>query len=357
MVKRHKISRAAAALTKTTNAYADADVSGDEDSDDVFIPSTTSSPKSPATGSVSPNVRITGPSTPRTVTEATVTASDKKAKEDEKAMRDEKYQRDKNTGYFPRSVASQYSGVKEYKSKPMPVGFMKALRTPSASKPHRKTASPKPATPEDFTARNVTPNNIAPEPVTPESVTSKDVSPDLVLPKTVTPKTVFPKTVTPKTNPSYLNPTTSTRATKQEPTMPENNLPLFAALLHATGSTLGILKSAEDITHAKLTHIAQHTAEAANDDATGVRLTDYRELLENISAFAAGEAEWLRGTIAEAEMKLVQALGPEFGEKFRSVVRGEYVDRREVLGRLGLWDDWEGVVRGTRGPWAERRVL
>jgi hypothetical protein len=334
VVKHHKNSRAAADLTKTTNAYADADASGNDDSDDVFMPSTSPSPKTTTTGSISPNVRTTGPSVPGAVTKAGVTASDKKAKEDEKAMRDEKYQRDKNTGYFPRSVASQYSGVREYKPEPMPIGFTKAVLAASASKPHRKSVISKPATPKNVITNNVTPQN-----VTPNNAIPLNVTPDVVTLKNVTPEVVAPKTVAP--NP---NPTTPTRASKPGPTMPENKPSPFAALLNATGYALGALKSAEDIAHAKLTRIAQLTAEAANDDAAGVRLTDYRELLENISAFAAVEAEVIHGTIAAAELNIARALDTEAAEKLRGVVGEAYVDRKEVLGGLSVGDDWEAVV-------------
>ncbi len=337
MVKREKTSRAAADLTKTTNAYAEADASGNDDSDDVFMPSTSPSPKTTTTGSISPNVRTTGPSVPGAVTKAGVTASDKKAKEDEKAMRDEKYQRDKNTGYFPRSVASQYSGVRVYKTEPMPIGFTNAVLAASTSKSHRKSVISKPAAP-----KNVVTNNVTPQKVTPNDAIPLNVTPDVVTLKNVTPEVVAPKTVTPNPNPTTPTPI---RASKPGPTMPENKPSPFAALLNATGYGLGALKSAEDIAYAKLTRIAQLTAEAANDDAAGVRLTDYRELLENISAFAAVEAEVIHGTIATTEMKIARALDTEAAEKLREVVGEAYVDRKEVLGRLSVGDDWEAVVK------------
>lgn len=320
MVKRQKTSRAVADLTKTTNAYADADASGNDDSDDVFQPSTSPSPETAATRSISPNARITGPSVPRAATRAGLTASDKKAKEDEKAIRDEKFQRDKNTGYFPRSVACQYSGVKVYKTEPMPIGFSKAVRAASTSKPRRKNAIPKHAAPKNAVTNNVTPRNVAPNNASPLSVI-----PDVAAPKTVTP--------------------TPNRANNPGPTTPEKTPSPFTTLLHATGSALGALKTAEDIAHTKLTRIAQLTAEAAADDAAGVRLTDYRELLENVSAFAAAEAEVIHGTVAAAELKIARSLDKEDAEMLRGAVGEAYVDQKEVLGGLSVGDDWEGVVR------------
>ena len=80
-------------------------------------------------------------------------------------------------------------------------------------------------------------------------------------------------------------------------------------------------------------------------DAAGVRLTDYRELLETISQFAAGAAAELRegvdGVVSDVaggldDMAEVGALGDGFS--------GGYVDRKAVLGTLGAGHDWEGAV-------------
>lgn len=117
------------------------------------------------------------------------------------------------------------------------------------------------------------------------------------------------------------------------------------ALLKSTGHHLGALKSRQDITAAKLAYIASLAASAAEDDAAGVRLTDYRELLETISQFAAGAAAELREGVDGVVSDIAGGLGgmDEVGALGEGV-GGGYVDRKEVLGALGAGDDWEAAV-------------
>ena len=144
--------------------------------------------------------------------------------------------------------------------------------------------------------------------------------------------------------------------TNSHPTVSETKL---TSILHLTGNALGHLKSAHDITQAKLQLIANLASAAASDDAEGVRLSDYLELFQEISNFATVAAQEIGGQIDQAvgEIGAVDQ-GLTEGEKGKlgDGVKEGYVDRKIVLDGLGVADDWDLAVELTKDGGVEEVV-
>ena len=194
-----------------------------------------------------------------------------------------------STGHFPRTVANQYSGVKVFRNDPKSSGI--PYLPPKPSRKDLNTGTPKPHKP---------------------IVASKTAYAGSSSPPTIQVKLSKPKNAQEKLN----------------------------AMLKATGLALANLQTATDITAAKLAHIAALANEAAEDPATDVRLSDYKELLQSISGFAVDTAQEVAG-IVDSEVEGVSGALDEGGkDKLGEAVWDNYVDRKAQLSMLGIGDDW-----------------